>query len=133
VVTRSTFNSASAPKPPQHLLLETISFDFNSDQLTGDSRTDLARLAKVISDPYNEKKTYQVEGHTDQKGDPGYNRELSQRRAKSVRRFLVGQGVPSQRLRARGYGSDDLADPGHPYDEVNRRVEVVNLSQGGGL
>ena len=39
--------------------------------------------------------------------------------------------LPGNRLDSEGFGSQKLADPDHPYDWANRRVEIVNLSQGG--
>lgn len=120
----------STPEPPRPAQLGNVNFQFNSDALTEDSATILVRIAKVMSDPVSYAQRYRVEGHTDAKGDPDYNLTLSKRRAASVRRFLVGQGVPRDRLLSEGFGAQRLAAPDHPYDEVNRRVEVINTSHG---
>lgn len=67
----------------------------------------------------------EVQGHTDERGDPDHNRRLSQERADAVRRYLVNLGVEPGRLSAVGHGADLPLDEGH--DErawsVNRRVE----------
>jgi len=47
-----------------------------------------------------------IEGHTDNKGKPELNRELSDRRAKSVMKYLVDHGIEAGRLDARGFGSE---------------------------
>lgn len=124
---KSLFAKVEPPKPAR---LGNVNFKFNSDQLTEDSAATLVRIAKAMSDPVSHAQRYRVEGHTDAKGNPGYNLGLSQRRADSVRRFLEGQGVPERRLISEGYGARHLADPEHPYADANRRVEVTNARQG---
>lgn len=68
-----------------------------------------------------------VEGHTDNRGKPEYNRDLSERRAKSVMRWLIEHGVAEERLQAVGYGPDrPIANNNTPIGrEKNRRVEFV--------
>lgn len=114
---------------PRPGLLDSVNFHSNSARLTQDSTATLAKIAKAMSDPASENQAYRVEGHTDLAGDPGYNLRLSNRRAESVRDFLLDQGVPPERLSSQGFGSRRLADPEHPTSLANRRVEVVNLSQ----
>jgi OOP family OmpA-OmpF porin len=46
----------------------------------------------------------EVAGHTDSRGNDSYNLKLSQRRAESVRDYLISMGIESSRLTARGYG-----------------------------
>ena len=70
-----------------------------------------------------------IEGHTDGRGKPAYNRRLSQRRAESVLRHLAAAGIDASRLRAKGFGADR---PLAPNDTVanrarNRRVEFIVL------
>jgi outer membrane protein OmpA-like peptidoglycan-associated protein len=53
----------------------------------------------------------QVQGHTDNQGDSILNRQLSQRRAEVVCRYLVASGIADGRLQAKGYGgSKPIAD-----------------------
>jgi outer membrane protein OmpA-like peptidoglycan-associated protein len=72
-----------------------------------------------------------IEGHTDSKGSDRYNEKLSQKRAESVRVFLMGQGVGPQQLTAVGYGesrpiADNSTEDGR---QINRRVEFHIVSR----
>jgi len=70
-----------------------------------------------------------IDGHTDGRGKPAYNRRLSQRRAESVLHHLVAAGIDASRLRARGFGADRPLAPNDtaPNRAKNRRVEFVVL------
>src|SRR5581483_10405906 len=68
-----------------------------------------------------------IEGYTDSTGDPKHNQELSERRAQTVRDFLVSAGVDPRRISVHGYGE---ARPVASNDtergrRENRRVEIV--------
>jgi outer membrane protein OmpA-like peptidoglycan-associated protein len=68
-----------------------------------------------------------VEGHTDSQGSEASNQELSQRRAQSVRDYLVSRGVPNDIISATGVGqhrpvSDNTTATGRAN---NRRVEII--------
>jgi outer membrane protein OmpA-like peptidoglycan-associated protein len=103
---------------------ERVYFKTNSDQL--DKRSDklLDNVAAVLQ-AHPELKKIVVEGHTDNKGKPEANKDLSQRRAKSVVKYLVGKGVDDARLAAEGYGEErPVADNDTSAGrEKNRRVE----------
>jgi outer membrane protein OmpA-like peptidoglycan-associated protein len=68
-----------------------------------------------------------VEGHTDSRGSEKHNLDLSQRRADSVRSYLVARGYEADRMQARGIGkgrpttSNDTAEG----RANNRRVEII--------
>ena len=66
-----------------------------------------------------------VEGHTDTTGADDYNMKLSQARAESVRDYLVGRGVASNRLEPVGFGETRplQSNDTRPGREANRRVE----------
>jgi len=68
-----------------------------------------------------------VEGHTDSQGGAGYNQELSQRRAQSVREYLVSRGIAADRVTAQGFGpTRAIADNASAEGRANnRRVEIV--------
>ena len=70
-----------------------------------------------------------IAGHTDASGAAGYNRELSERRAETVKKYLVDRGIDPQRLETIGSGEDDLLLPDNPNDGRNRRVEIRNLGE----
>jgi outer membrane protein OmpA-like peptidoglycan-associated protein len=68
-----------------------------------------------------------VEGYTDSKGSQSKNIDLSQRRAETVRTYLVSRGVPSNSIEAKGMGPDrPVADNASTEGRANnRRVEIV--------
>ena len=72
-----------------------------------------------------------VEGHTDSQGKDSYNLTLSQKRAESVRAYLVKQGVEGERLEARGYGETKPIADNKTADgrAENRRVEFVIMER----
>jgi outer membrane protein OmpA-like peptidoglycan-associated protein len=68
-----------------------------------------------------------IEGHTDSRGAAAYNLDLSQRRAESVRDYMVQQKYPSGRIQARGMGEDHPVGDNNSAEgrANNRRVELV--------
>lgn len=105
-----------------------IPFDYNSDKLTPDGIISLRRLGAALKDPRLASYRFKIAGHTDAKGTAEYNQRLSERRAQSVRDYLVFQyDLEPNRLESTGYGFTQPADPAHPEDGVNRRVQVVNI------
>jgi outer membrane protein OmpA-like peptidoglycan-associated protein len=109
-----------------------IPFDFNSDQLTPDAIIILRRLGEALKDPSFANSKFRIAGHTDAKGTAEYNRKLSERRAQGVRNYLIFQyDMDPNRLDAVGLGFTELADPEHPEDGINRRVQVLNLGASG--
>ena len=108
--------------------LPRIFFEFGQAAPAAGATPDLERvLATLKSHP--ELKALEVQGHADEVGDPGYNQELSARRAQSVATWLVARGVSPARLAVKGYGSARPAASGTADDQrrQNRRVEVVVL------
>jgi outer membrane protein OmpA-like peptidoglycan-associated protein len=80
---------------------------------------------KIIANP--QIGVVRIEGHTDDSGSKEANDRLSQARADSVKAYLVGKGVPADRLQTAGYGSSRPIDP-RKTDAArakNRRVEFV--------
>jgi outer membrane protein OmpA-like peptidoglycan-associated protein len=68
-----------------------------------------------------------IEGHTDSQGAHAYNMDLAQRRAESVRSYVVSHGVPADSVRSAGIGPDrPVADNASPEGRANnRRVEII--------
>lgn len=90
----------------------------------------LNQLAKTMINYHQT--TIVVSGHTDSNGSDAYNLNLSQRRALSVKNYLVGQGVPANRIQTVGYGeSSPVASNATEYGRAqNRRVELtINAPQ----
>ena len=102
-----------------------INFEFNSDAISGSSERTMANLAAALSSPQLQDRKFTVIGHTDGKGSAEYNKALSDRRANSVRRYLVDHGVASARLRAMGKGKSALLNKEDPFAAENRRVEIL--------
>jgi len=121
---------APAAKPGPRALDLEIPFEFNSDRLTNDGKEVLDQLGEALkSDELSGAKSIVLEGHTDAKGSPAYNRLLSTRRAQSVKNFLATKySIPSSKLKAVGKGSTELADPKNPEDGINRRVRIIVAS-----
>ena len=100
-----------------------VNFEFDSDQLTGPAKENLAQFAKALLDPQLKGQRFEIDGHTDAKGAEVYNLGLSERRAKSVIAFLASQGVDPSTLQAKGFGKSKPRVP-DPYSAENRRVET---------
>jgi outer membrane protein OmpA-like peptidoglycan-associated protein len=106
-------------------ILEAVFFRTSGDQILPVSFPLLDNVAEVLN-AHPEIRMIVVEGHTDARGRRETNIALSQRRAESVVRYLVEQGVAAARLEARGYGPDRprVADATTPEQHAqNRRVE----------
>lgn len=104
-----------------------IHFEFARATLTDDSKQQLIELAKAMKDERLAGDSFLIAGHTDSKGADSYNKDLSEKRAKSVVEYLTTSlSVAGDRLIAQGFGERFLKDKVNPGSEVNRRVEVVN-------
>lgn len=115
---------ATKPAKPASINMQ-ISFDFNSDRISGSSEQTMANLAAALSSPQLQTRNFTVIGHTDGKGSDVYNKALSDRRAAAVRRYLIDKGVAASRLRAMGKGKSQLLNPADPFAAENRRVEIL--------
>jgi outer membrane protein OmpA-like peptidoglycan-associated protein len=105
-----------------------INFDYNSANISSRSLASVQALGRALSNPELKGSTFIVAGHTDAVGSDGYNQDLSERRADSIKRYLVGKfAIPGSDLVTVGYGKTKLKDPANPTSEVNRRVQVVNM------
>jgi len=104
-----------------------ILFETNSATLLPASYEILDEVASVMEQ--NGRIRIRVEGHTDNVGKPDYNKDLSTRRAASVRDYLVQKGVAEDRLESTGCGQDvPVADNAEENGrQQNRRVEFVIL------
>ncbi len=108
-----------------------IQFDYNSAEISQASLPAVQELGKALSDPSLKDATFVVAGHTDGVGSDGFNQDLSERRADTIKRFLVGKyGLTGKDLVTVGYGKTKLKDAANPADPVNRRVQVVNMEAG---
>jgi outer membrane protein OmpA-like peptidoglycan-associated protein len=105
-----------------------IQFDYNSADIRPSSISAVQELGKALSDASLKGSTFVVEGHTDAIGGEAYNQDLSERRADTIKHYLVEKfGIAGTDLVTVGYGKDKPKDPAAPMDPINRRVEVVNM------
>ncbi len=103
---------------------KSIRFAFDKSSLQPEDKEVLSRVAGVLSTVEG----YQiyVYGYTDDIGTKEYNLGLSERRAKSVRDYLVANGLDPGIITTKGYGKADPLVPGSSPEAraINRRVEI---------
>ena len=106
-------------------LNEDIYFEFDSSALLFMAQETLKQKAQWMRD--NPNVSVVVEGHCDERGTPEYNLALGDRRANSVKAFLVDLGIPEYRLTTISYGEERPVDPGHNEEAwaKNRRAHFV--------
>jgi len=107
------------------LTLGDVLFSSGRADLKVGATSNLNRLVTFLNQ--NPSRNVEIEGHTDNVGGDDYNQALSQRRADSVRSFLIQQGISSRRITATGKGehqpvTDNDSESGR---QENRRVEVI--------
>jgi outer membrane protein OmpA-like peptidoglycan-associated protein len=107
-----------------------VFFETNSDQILPKYYEDLNKLGEVLTRHPDYR--FQIEGHTDSVGSEPYNQVLSEKRATSIRKYLVQNfSITPERLQTVGLGearprATNNTDEGR---SVNRRVEFVNLGK----
>ena len=102
-----------------------ILFDFNSDVVKGDARSNLVTLARSLEKyPTSD---LLIVGHTDSVGTDSYNQGLSERRADAAAQVLAGEGVARSRIGTRGLGETEpvVSNDTDANRAKNRRVEVA--------
>jgi outer membrane protein OmpA-like peptidoglycan-associated protein len=105
-----------------------IQFDYNSAEISASSLPSVQSLGRALSSNNLRGSTFIVAGHTDAIGTAAYNQDLSERRADSIKHYLVDKfGINGTDLVTVGYGKDKPKDPSAPLDPTNRRVQVVNM------
>ena len=106
----------------------TVNFAYRDAGLSEASKQQLLRNAEILKT----KKTLvvEIEGHCDNRASSELNLKLSQRRAESVRKFLMEQGVPAKRLALIAYGKEHPLAPGDSEEAHarNRRANFLVLS-----
>jgi outer membrane protein OmpA-like peptidoglycan-associated protein len=109
------------------LLPGDLLFDYDSHELHPGALSSLEKLGILLK--RNPRAHFVIEGHTDSFGPDDYNMGLSQRRAESVKAWLIQNiSVPADSISTRGFGKTRLVAPSQgTIDEqkINRRVEIV--------
>jgi outer membrane protein OmpA-like peptidoglycan-associated protein len=122
---REQIAELAATKPKIDL---EIQFDYNSADIAKTSVPSVQALGKALSDPSLKGSTFVVAGHTDAVGTEAYNKGLSERRADTIKKYLVlNYGLTGTDLVTVGYGKTKLKDAANGADPINRRVQVVNM------
>jgi outer membrane protein OmpA-like peptidoglycan-associated protein len=107
------------------VILQQVQFKTGSDQILPESDELLEQVAGVFRE-HPEITKVEIQGHTDNRGGAAFNQKLSERRAKSVVKWMVTRGeIAPERLEAKGYGMDQpLAENSTPEGrQMNRRVQ----------
>ena len=100
-----------------------VHFGFNDVALDPDTRQQLNDAAECFKTQKLSKLT--LEGHADERGTEEYNLQLSNRRAASVKKYLVDLGVPAAKVDTTGFGENKPVSNGHTEEawSANRRVD----------
>ncbi|WP_052378903.1 OmpA family protein [Polycyclovorans algicola] len=107
------------------IVLEGLEFEIDSAEIRSDEQASLDRSSDALKDRPEIK--IEVHGHTDSTAPDAYNQALSERRAESVKAYLVDDGIAGERITTRGFGeskpvADNDTDEGRAR---NRRVELM--------
>ncbi|WP_426493057.1 OmpA family protein [Hymenobacter sp. 102] len=105
------------------VVLNNIFFDFDKATLRKESTNELERLQKLLVE--TPALRLEISGHTDNVGKAEYNKDLSQRRAKTVVDYLVAKGIDKSRLTFAGYGDTQpvASNASKAGRQLNRRTE----------
>jgi len=104
--------------------LQTIKFEYDSYQLTAESKEFLSIAAKFLKVEGNI--SVKIEGNCDERGSTDYNMALGEKRAEAVRDYLTRAGVEASRIETISYGKENLLQVGcadEACHEANRRAE----------
>jgi peptidoglycan-associated lipoprotein len=117
----------------QVIEIENIFYDFAKWDLRPESMVSLDNLVETLDD--NPNVTIELMSHTDSRGTPADNQELSQKRAQSVVDYLISKGIAPDRLQAKGYGEsqpivvDEKVNAEHPFLEVEAVLTEAYINQ----
>lgn len=114
------------------VLLNPIYFDFDKWDITPLAAEELDKLVKVMK--RYPSMVISAQSHTDNRGDNDYNLILSDKRAQSMRAYIISQGIDASRITGVGRGENDPAvdcgqDCSEEEHQLNRRSEFVIISQ----
>jgi OOP family OmpA-OmpF porin len=116
--------AAPAPAPSREkIVLRGVNFDFDKANIRPDAGVILDEAVRILSE---DNSRVSIEGHTDAIGTDAYNQRLSERRANSVKTYLVEHGIDGSRLSTVGYGESRPIASNQTREgrALNRRVEL---------
>ncbi|MDR1544833.1 MAG: OmpA family protein [Prevotellaceae bacterium] len=104
---------------------DNVVFETGTVKLTIDSKEVLTNLVNMLK--MHKISSIEISGHTDNTGSESYNLKLSEKRAESVKAYLINEGFEGSKITATGYGfKKPIADNSTAYGRAkNRRVEVT--------
>lgn len=104
--------------------LQTIYFDFDRAVIRDDQKPNMRANANAVAS-HDEWRVIVVEGNTDERGTEEYNLALGERRANSVKQYLVNAGVSASRVDTVSFGESKPAVQGHDESawKWNRRAD----------
>ncbi len=107
----------------REVVLNNVNFASNSADILPASYATLDQVAASLVD--NPEIRVEIHGHADAMGESSYNLSLTQRRAESVRAYMIAAGVSPERMRARGFGESQpvASNDSSEGRAMNRRVE----------
>lgn len=110
-------------KKGKSIIVNNLFFDFDSYELKKESIPELNRLAEFLK---SNKNKIEIIGHTDSEGNEKYNKDLSLKRANSVKEFLVKKGINKNLLDTKGMGESAplKQNTSDENKSLNRRVEI---------
>ena len=107
---------------------DMINFEFDSSVISINSYEILKRIGNVLNRDDMQTVKFEIIGHTDAKGDANYNQKLSEKRAKSVKNYLIDNyEIKSSRLNDIGKGESQLLPNIDSLDSKNRRVQINTI------
>lgn len=109
--------------------LNNVHFENNKAVLVLESFSELDRLVDVML--RKKRIIIEIAGHTDDVGNPEDNLTLSQKRAETVREYLISKGIEKHRVFAKGYGDTEPVEENDTEEgrQLNRRAEVRILKE----
>jgi peptidoglycan-associated lipoprotein len=115
------------------ILLETIYFDYDADELRDEARASLDAKLRLLN--ANPGLAIRVAGHCDERGSDEYNIALGRRRAEAAKRYLTDRGVDASRIETASFGRERPASTGGSEDawSKNRRDEFEITAGGDAL
>jgi outer membrane protein OmpA-like peptidoglycan-associated protein len=115
------------------VILKNIFFDVGKFDIKRESISELEKMRELLTE--NPHLKVQINGHTDNTGNPQANLTLSLKRAQSVVDYLIQKGIEASRLTAKGFGSQRPLvsnDDEQEGREINRRTEIEIIEVAGG-
>ena len=115
----------SASDLPKRFVFDHLNFDTGTTRLTPDSNQTVTDLISILKCYPN--MTVQLEGHTDNTGDPDANKKLSVDRAEAIKALLVAGGIDESRITTAGWGQEKpiATNDTEEGKAKNRRTELI--------